>query len=126
MGIGAVLEHDSHAIAYASCVLTPSECNYSMIQRECLALCMLSSSSDTVYSDALLSCLPTMPRYNGCPLRNGKYACLLDISHAGVHLYHTILERCKENGNADSLCRRSLVNNHNRGMTPLSPQFGTP
>ena len=37
-GIGAVLEQSSHVIAYVSRALTKSEQNYSVIQRECLAL----------------------------------------------------------------------------------------
>ena len=74
VGIGAMLEQDGHVIAYASRVLTPSECNYSVIQRECLAIvCALKQFRH--YSDALLSCLPIMPRYNGCPLRKWK-VCL--------------------------------------------------
>ena len=38
IGIGAVLEQDSYVIAYASRALTKSEKQYSVIQRECLAL----------------------------------------------------------------------------------------
>ena len=37
-GIGAVLEEDCHVIAYTSRVLSSSEHNYSVIQRECLAV----------------------------------------------------------------------------------------
>ena len=37
-GIGAVLDQSSHVIVYVSRALTKSEQNYSMIQRECLAL----------------------------------------------------------------------------------------
>ena len=37
-GIGAVLEQSGHVIAYMSRTLTKSEQNYSVIQRECLAL----------------------------------------------------------------------------------------
>jgi len=37
-GSGAVLEQDGHPTAYASQSLTSSECNYSVIQRECLAI----------------------------------------------------------------------------------------
>ena len=37
-GLGAVLEQDGHVIAYASRVLSNSEKQYSVIQRECLAL----------------------------------------------------------------------------------------
>ncbi len=38
VGLGVVLEQNGHVIAYASRILTPSECNYSVIQKECLAL----------------------------------------------------------------------------------------
>ena len=38
VGLGAVLEQKGHPIAYASRSLTSSECNYSVIQRECLAI----------------------------------------------------------------------------------------
>ena len=38
VGLGAVLEQDGHPIAYASQSLTKSERNYSVIQRECLAI----------------------------------------------------------------------------------------
>ena len=38
VGLGAVLEQDGHVIAYASRSLTPSERQYSVIQRECLVV----------------------------------------------------------------------------------------
>ena len=38
VGLGVVLEQNGHVIAYASRILTPSERNYSVIQKECLAL----------------------------------------------------------------------------------------
>ena len=38
VGLGAVLEQDGHAIAYASRSLTQAERQYSVIQRECLAI----------------------------------------------------------------------------------------
>ena len=37
-GIGAILEQIGHVVAYASRILSPSEKNYSVIQRECLAI----------------------------------------------------------------------------------------
>ena len=37
-GIGAILEQGGHVVAYASRILSPSEKNYSVIQRECLAI----------------------------------------------------------------------------------------
>ena len=36
VGLGVVLEVDGHVIAYASWSLTIPECQYSVIQRECL------------------------------------------------------------------------------------------
>ena len=38
IGVGAVLEQNGHVIAYASRVLSTAERNYSVIQRECLAM----------------------------------------------------------------------------------------
>ena len=38
VGLDAVLEQDNHVIGYASCVFTKSEQNYSVIQKECLAI----------------------------------------------------------------------------------------
>ena len=37
-GIGAILEQGRHVVAYASRILSLSEKNYSVIQRECLAI----------------------------------------------------------------------------------------
>ena len=38
VGLGAIPEQDNHVISYASCVLNKSEWNYSVIQKECLAI----------------------------------------------------------------------------------------
>ena len=37
-GLGAMLEQEGHPVAFASRTLTPAEKNYSVIQRECLAI----------------------------------------------------------------------------------------
>ena len=38
VGIGVVLEHDGHPVAYVSQSLKKAEKNYSVIQQECLAI----------------------------------------------------------------------------------------
>ena len=38
VGLGAILEQNGHVIAYASHSLTSYKCNYSVVQRECLAI----------------------------------------------------------------------------------------
>ena len=38
VGIGAVLEHDGHPVAYVSQSLKKAEKNYNVIQQECLAI----------------------------------------------------------------------------------------
>lgn len=66
VGIGCVLEQDGHVVAYASRVLTKSEQQYSVIQRECLAAvygmkqfryCLLGRPFKVVTDHALLQWL---------------------------------------------------------------------
>ena len=49
--LGAVLEQKGHIIVYANQSLTASERNYSVIQHECLAIVLLSSSFVIIYWD---------------------------------------------------------------------------
>ena len=48
VGLGAVLEQDNHVIAYASRVLTKSERNHSVIQKECLAIVYMPQSNSNI------------------------------------------------------------------------------
>ena len=45
IGLRAVLEQKGKVIAYASRTLTKSECNYSVIQKECLAIIIICSEA---------------------------------------------------------------------------------
>ena len=53
VGLGAVLEQNGHPVAYASRSLTSPEKQYAVIQRECLAIVLPSSNSDTIYWAAI-------------------------------------------------------------------------
>ena len=53
IGLGAVLEQEGHVIAYASRTFSTSECNYSVIQRECLAIVWGGGGGDEAISTLL-------------------------------------------------------------------------
>ena len=63
VGLGAILQQDGYVIGYVSRVLSKSEANYCVIQRECWAV--------------RSSCGLIMNHYNGSPARKWK-ACFVD------------------------------------------------
>ena len=105
IGIGAVLEKNSHVIAYASRALTKSEKQYSVIQRECLALVyalkqfrhyLLGRSFTLVTDHAPLQWLSAQ-----------KMEGLLCRWSLALQEYDFQIKYCKgiQNGNADALSR---------------------
>ena len=75
VGIGAVLEQEGHPIAYASRSLTPSERQYSVIERECWLLFLRSNSLDIIYWVAHSVYTRTISHYNGSLHRRWKAGC---------------------------------------------------
>ena len=73
-GIGAVLEQSGHVVAYASRTLSAPERNYSVIQRECLAIVFALKQ----FRHHLLRCtfkLQTMPFTVAFQPENGRLTC---------------------------------------------------
>ena len=113
VGIGAVLEQDGHVIAFASRVLSSSERNYSVIQRECLAIVyalkqfrhyLLGRSFIIMTDHAPLQWLSAQ-KMDGMLAR---------WSLAMQEYTFTIQYRNgKENGNADSLSRQPHLKSQN-------------
>ena len=82
-GLGAVLEQDNHVIAYPSCTLPKREWNYSVIQKECLAIVYILISSLFTWqkvSPPHRSCTPAMAEIS----KDERYAMLMGIVHTKV------------------------------------------
>ena len=75
-GIGAVLEQSGHVVAYASRTLSASERNYSVIQRECLAIVFALKQFRHYLLGRTFKLEQIMPLYSGFLARKWK-ACLL-------------------------------------------------
>ena len=83
-GIGAVLEQNGHVVAYTSRTLSSTERNYSMIQRECLAIIfVLNNSNTTSLVTGSYFSLTTLP-YSGFQGKNGGPFSKVGISYTGV------------------------------------------
>ena len=104
-GVGAVLEQDNHVIAYASRALTKPEKQYSVIQRECLAVVyalkqfrhyLLGRSFTLVTDHAPLQWLSTQ-KMEGLLCR-----WALALQEYDFQIMH---RKCSQNGNADALSR---------------------
>ena len=76
-GIGAVLEQGRHVVAYASRTLSPAEKNYSVIQRECLAIIFGLKQFRHYLLGCKFSLLTDHAPYSGSQARKWK-ACWLD------------------------------------------------
>lgn len=120
-GIGAVLEQSGHVIAYASRTLTGSEKNYSVIQRECLAVVyalkqfrhyLLGRPFAIVTDHAPLQWLSAQ-----------KMEGLLARWALAIQEYEFTItyRRGKENGNADALSRKAHPEEDHVAMTTQIP-----
>ena len=83
-GIGAALEQDRHVVAYTSRTLSSTERNYSMIQRECLAIIFALNNSDTTSLVTGSYCSLTTLPYSGFQGKNGGPFSKVGISYTGV------------------------------------------
>ena len=103
---GAVLEQSSHVIEYVSRALTKSEQNYSVIQRECLALVYALKQ----FRHYLLG-RPFKILTDHAPLQwlsAQKMEGLLANWALAIQEYEFTIHYCRghENGNADALSRK--------------------
>ena len=93
IGLGAVLEQDGHPVAYASQSLTSSECNYSVIQHECLAIIFalkqfchyLLGRPFQLYKDH--APLTTM----AVSTKNGRHVVPMVFGHTGIRFQDCLL-----------------------------------
>ena len=109
LAIGAVLEQDNRVIAYASRALSKSECNYSTIQKECLAIVFAMKQ----FCHYFLGC-PFTLMTDHAPLQwlsaQKMEGPLLSVALALQEYTFTIIVHCKGilNDNADALSRLAL------------------
>eukprot|EP00731_Ephydatia_muelleri_P004796 Em0002g972a len=109
LGLGAVLEQGGHVIAYASRILTKAEANYSVIQRECLAV-VYGIRQFRHYLLGRSFQLWTDPQTTAMAIRtkNGGNVVSLGPSITGVQL--TVeYRKGSHNDNADALSRRREI-----------------
>ena len=117
VGLGAVLEQGGHVIAYPSQTLTKSESNYSVIQKECLALVFgmkqfchyLLGCSFTLMTDHALLQLLSAQKMQG----------LLSRWALAMQEFTFDIVYCKgrENINPDSLSRNPAPNSYSVATT---------
>ena len=90
IGLGADLEQDGHVIAYASWTLSISECNYSVIQRECLAIVWGTKQFRHYF---LLSCGLIMSHWSGLLDRKWRVCSTAGCCIAGVQFLNCLSKR---------------------------------
>ena len=122
-GIGAILEQAGHVVAYASRTLSSSEKNYSVIQRECLAVVFALKQFRHYLLGRKFSLLT-----DHAPLQwlsSQKMEGLLARWALAFQEYDFVISYRKgiENQNADALSRQSEHLDDHSAATTISPQF---
>ena len=119
-GLGAVLEQGGHVIAYASQTLTKSESNYSVIQKECLAIVFgmkqfrhyLLGRSFTLMTDHAPLQWLSAQKMQGL------------LSRWALAMQDIVYRKGSENTNADALSRNPVPDN-SYSVAATSSQFFT-
>ena len=117
VGIGTVLEQDGHVNAYASRVLSSPERNYSVIQRECLAVVYaLKQFHHYLLGRSFILLTDHAPlQWLSAQKMEGMLAHWALVMQEFA--FTTQYRKGKENGNADSLSRQTQPINHSAAST---------
>ena len=122
-GIGAILEQGGHVVVYSSRTLSSSERNYSVIQRECLAIIFAL----TQFQHHLLGCKFSLLTDHASLqwLSSQKIECLLARWALSFQEYDFTITYRKgtENRNADALSRQSDQLDDHLAATAIDSQF---
>ena len=122
-GIGAILEQGGHVVAYASRILSPSEKNYSVIQRKCLAIVFALKQFRHYLLGRKFSLLT-----DHAPLQwlsSQKMEGLLARWALAKQEYDFNITHCKgsENSNADALSRQTEQGDNHTAAIAMESLF---